>query len=171
MNCALFGQIKDLIKNKIILKYVKTLIPLTWIIGWAPNNVSKWRMGFNSAFKGLKGKIIRLLASCDCAFCSFVPRNTKSFSLTLSKQKSFRILYLLQIWNVCILPKVVYWVCTILLFINNHFHNNTPLEFTDIDRVFLSLEIKCKHLLNLMLIVKYWKTEVDITGQVFLEDK
>jgi hypothetical protein len=30
-----------------------TLILLTWIIGWAPNNVSKWQMGFNWAFKGL----------------------------------------------------------------------------------------------------------------------
>ena len=27
-----------------------------WNIGWAPNNVSKWQMGFNSAFKGLKVK-------------------------------------------------------------------------------------------------------------------
>jgi len=24
-----------------------------WRIGWAPNNASKWQMGFNSAFKGL----------------------------------------------------------------------------------------------------------------------
>jgi hypothetical protein len=31
-----------------------TLILLTWNIGRAPNNVSKWQMGFNSAFKGLK---------------------------------------------------------------------------------------------------------------------
>jgi hypothetical protein len=29
------------------------LILLMWNIGWAPNNVSKWQMGFNSAFKGL----------------------------------------------------------------------------------------------------------------------
>jgi len=27
---------------------------LTWRIGWAPNNASKWHMGFNSAFKELK---------------------------------------------------------------------------------------------------------------------
>ena len=27
---------------------------LTWRIGWAPNNASKWQMGFNMAFKGLK---------------------------------------------------------------------------------------------------------------------
>jgi len=30
-----------------------TLNPLTWKIWWAPNNASKWQMGFNSAFKGL----------------------------------------------------------------------------------------------------------------------
>jgi len=29
-----------------------TLILLTWRIWWAPNNASKWQMGFNSAFKG-----------------------------------------------------------------------------------------------------------------------
>jgi len=31
-----------------------TLTLLTWRTWWAPNNVSKWQMGFNSAFKGLK---------------------------------------------------------------------------------------------------------------------
>jgi hypothetical protein len=31
-----------------------TLILLTWRIWWAPNNASRWHMGFNSAFKGLK---------------------------------------------------------------------------------------------------------------------
>jgi len=30
-----------------------TLTPLTWRIWWAPNNASRWQMGFNSAFKGL----------------------------------------------------------------------------------------------------------------------
>ena len=30
-----------------------TLILLTWTKWWAPTNASKWRMGFNSAFKGL----------------------------------------------------------------------------------------------------------------------
>jgi hypothetical protein len=30
-----------------------TLNPLTWKIWWAPNNTSRWQMGFNSAFKGL----------------------------------------------------------------------------------------------------------------------
>jgi hypothetical protein len=35
-----------------------TLILLTWNIGWAPNNASKWQMKFNSAFKGLLRKLI-----------------------------------------------------------------------------------------------------------------
>ena len=30
-----------------------TLILLMWRIWWAPNNASKWKMGFNSEFKGL----------------------------------------------------------------------------------------------------------------------
>jgi hypothetical protein len=30
-----------------------TLILLTWRIWWAPNNASKWQMGFNSAFNVL----------------------------------------------------------------------------------------------------------------------
>ena len=30
-----------------------TLILLTWTKWWAPASASKWRMGFNSAFKGL----------------------------------------------------------------------------------------------------------------------
>ena len=30
-----------------------TLTLLTWTIWRAPTNASKWRMGFNSAFKGL----------------------------------------------------------------------------------------------------------------------
>jgi hypothetical protein len=29
------------------------VILLTWRIGWAPNNASRWQMGFNSVFEGL----------------------------------------------------------------------------------------------------------------------
>ena len=35
---------------------ILTVILLTWTIWRAPTNVSKWRMGFNSAFKGLTSK-------------------------------------------------------------------------------------------------------------------
>jgi len=34
--------------------------PLTWKIWWAPNNVSKWQIWFNSAFKGLKDRNLAL---------------------------------------------------------------------------------------------------------------
>jgi hypothetical protein len=46
-----------------------TLILLTWRIGLAPNNASKWQMGFNSAFKGLKLSR-RLLCSVRFVFVS-----------------------------------------------------------------------------------------------------
>jgi len=39
--------------NRIVLKRILTLNPLTWKIWWA-NNASRWQMGLNSAFKGLK---------------------------------------------------------------------------------------------------------------------
>jgi len=32
---------------------VLTLSPLTWKLWWAPNNASRWQMGFNLVFKGL----------------------------------------------------------------------------------------------------------------------
>jgi hypothetical protein len=35
------------------LKAELTLVLLTWRIWWAPNNASRWQMGFNLAFKGL----------------------------------------------------------------------------------------------------------------------
>jgi len=34
-------------------EWILTLILLTWRIWWAPNDVSRWQIGFNSAFKGL----------------------------------------------------------------------------------------------------------------------
>jgi hypothetical protein len=36
------------------IKVWLTPILLTWRIWWAPNNASRWQMGFNWAFKGLK---------------------------------------------------------------------------------------------------------------------
>jgi len=37
-----------------------TLILLTWRKWRAPNNASKWQMGFNSGFKGLKRRGLSL---------------------------------------------------------------------------------------------------------------
>jgi len=36
-----------------------TFMLLTWRIGWAPNNASKWQMGINSAFKGLTSPVTK----------------------------------------------------------------------------------------------------------------
>jgi hypothetical protein len=33
-----------------MIDYCLTLTLLTWKIWWAPNNASRWQMGFNSAF-------------------------------------------------------------------------------------------------------------------------
>jgi hypothetical protein len=35
-----------------------TLNSLTWKIWWPPNNVRKWQMGYNSAFRGLRSTLI-----------------------------------------------------------------------------------------------------------------
>ena len=40
-------------ENAISTIMILTLILLTWRIWWAPNNASKWQIGFNWAFKGL----------------------------------------------------------------------------------------------------------------------
>jgi hypothetical protein len=46
-------------------KFTLTLTLLTWRIGRAPNNGSRWQMGFNSAFKGLKHlKHLKLAPTC-----------------------------------------------------------------------------------------------------------
>jgi len=37
----------------LVIKYYLTLNLLMWRIWWAPNNASKWQVGFNSAFKEL----------------------------------------------------------------------------------------------------------------------
>ena len=42
-----------LIVNLLLYYFLLTLTLLTWTIWRAPTNVSKWRMGFNSAFKRL----------------------------------------------------------------------------------------------------------------------
>jgi len=58
------AEIYSCSKQKSRLLFIKTeclltLILLTWRIGWAPNNASRWQMGFNLAFKGLKKSIYR----------------------------------------------------------------------------------------------------------------
>jgi hypothetical protein len=50
---AFIAEIKKSMKIPLELLELLTLILLKWKISGAPNNVSKWQIGFNSAFKGL----------------------------------------------------------------------------------------------------------------------
>ena len=62
-----------------------TLILLTWTIWRAPTNASKWRKGFNSAFKGLRNKTGGIIQrdtevrSCNHCCCG------KAISVTYSE--------------------------------------------------------------------------------------
>jgi len=51
-----------------------TLILLMWRIWWAPNNTSKWQMGFNSAFEGLTVNL-HILSLQMCEQRSSVPQH------------------------------------------------------------------------------------------------
>ena len=51
------------------LRSILTLNPLTWKIWWAPNNASKWQIGFNSAFKGLISSSRLCLRGQVVSFC------------------------------------------------------------------------------------------------------
>jgi len=42
--------------RKVLVKWILTLTLLMWRICWAPNNASRWKIGFNSAFKGLENQ-------------------------------------------------------------------------------------------------------------------
>jgi len=53
-----------------------TLILLTWKIGGAPNNASKWQMGFNSAFKGWRQEAYKELFRVMDTATEFEPNRT-----------------------------------------------------------------------------------------------
>jgi hypothetical protein len=53
-----------------------TLILLMWRIWWAPNNASRWHMGFNSAFKGLNNRLAwSLLQHCISTHSTYLWAN------------------------------------------------------------------------------------------------
>jgi hypothetical protein len=56
-----------------------TLILLTWKIRWTPNNVNKWQMGFNLAFKGL-----RFVSPCIIVQFKQITNQMQQFSSLLS---------------------------------------------------------------------------------------
>ena len=79
----------------ILLVYFN-LILLTWTIWRAPTNASKWRMGFNSAFKGLIVKY-----SCSVSFFVLYSGNTDSNCVSFEK--------FLNLSLVCVPNCVAFW--------------------------------------------------------------
>ena len=67
-----------------------TLILLTWRIWRAPNNASKWQMGFNLAFKGLTGTVFwnLLILPSSCGDMFMTDRQTTQHTESSS---SYRI--------------------------------------------------------------------------------
>jgi hypothetical protein len=57
----------------LMFEMLLTLILLRWNVGWAPNNASKWQMGFNSAFKGVNLRSTRSSGLLD------IPSNVIKF--------------------------------------------------------------------------------------------
>jgi hypothetical protein len=64
-----------------------TLILPTWRIWWAPNNASKWQMGFNSAFKGLNSFEVNNYIHLICLTC-FENFSNISLLLRVNSKKS-----------------------------------------------------------------------------------
>jgi hypothetical protein len=79
---------------------ILTLILLTWRIWWAPNNASKWQMGLNSAFKGLKLLQSNLMCECECV-CEWVWVCWLQNYLTNRKSEFYRqrILQFITLWH------------------------------------------------------------------------
>ena len=65
------------------LSPILTLNPLTWKIWWAPNNASRWQMGFNSAFKGLIPLFQPLVTASAQRLCCITLHHITSHHITL----------------------------------------------------------------------------------------
>jgi len=65
--------------------FVLTLILLMWRLWWAPNNASRWRMGFKSEFKGLKKAPCRL----DENFCAWQSHRPRLFGWPIAILRRF----------------------------------------------------------------------------------
>jgi hypothetical protein len=66
----------QVIMSQIPIKFLLTLTLLTRRIWWAPNNASRWQMGFNSEFKGLnllQNYTLNLSTHTSCGFVILLP--------------------------------------------------------------------------------------------------
>ena len=57
----------------LLLRFILTLILLTWRKGWVPNTASNWQMGFNSVFKGFISYNLRRFFKVVCFMQVFPP--------------------------------------------------------------------------------------------------
>jgi len=71
-----------------------TLILLMWRIWGAPNNASKWQMGFNSAFKGLISIYVKHI--CFCYYLLYTRLHVSTYTLTYILFKGLFLYLFLQ---------------------------------------------------------------------------
>ena len=75
-----------------------TLNSLTWKIWWAPNNASKWQIGFNSAFKGLSYSVLDMLR---CSICIYIYYTAYVILLLYIRRYFCCILDMLRLISLC----------------------------------------------------------------------
>ena len=77
--------------KSILSQETLTLILLTWRIGRAPNNASKWQMGFNLAFKGLRMLFLSYIHSLITYGVIFGGNLPFSIKIFIVQKKTIRI--------------------------------------------------------------------------------
>jgi hypothetical protein len=133
-DCHLFGPLKDAF----------TLILLTWRIWWASNNSSRWQIGFNSAFKGLR----------DRRFTSDKGLNEAVHEWLAARPKAFfsgGIQKLLESWNKCIAKHLDYiekWYnCKVSAVVEINYKNCVRIFLTCLS-TFINLPTRCRLLVS-----------------------
>ena len=102
----------------------------TWTICWAPINASKWRMGFNSTFKGLRKHFFFCLSlSLSLTFNHIPLRSILIFSFHLKCSFTNRLFFLWLVYNVTPQSIVFYFIWQL------HYY---PTQTVSLDRMELS---------------------------------
>jgi hypothetical protein len=78
-----------------------------WKIWWASNNASKWQMGFNSAFKGLTGRVC-VKHKITLEMCGYkIPGMNLSWVLTSYVRRDPVICKLLNVFWIYLILKIL----------------------------------------------------------------
>ena len=91
-----FGILTRLNLNANFVTTQLTLNPLTWKIWWAPNNASRWQMGFNSAFKGFNKLTLHQQNIIFHSQCNVLIATITSIVTVLNLACSFSCRYVLR---------------------------------------------------------------------------